>query len=306
MDIYVCLDDISPEPWVLSLQKALPDATVSVWQPGAPQADYAVVWKPPQQFINEQTSLKAVFNIGAGVDTLLQLDLPANLKIVRLEDAGMSAQMTEYVCHAVIRYFREFKYYEHNNQLGKWSLRKLKTHSDFPVGIMGLGTLGTQVAKALQMFEYPINGYSRTTKEIEGIRCFSGAASLPEFLSNTRVLVNLLPLTIETENILNYDTLSQLQPDSYVINVARGKHLVDQALLDLIDSGHIAGATLDVFRNEPLPLDHPYWQHPKITVTPHIAARTHRQETIAEIADKIQNLQMKKPISGIVNLQRGY
>ena len=306
MNISICLSDISPEPWVVSLKKALPAATVGVWKPGAPLADYAVVWDPPQQFINEQSDLKALFNIGAGVDNLLQLSLPLSLKVVRLEDAGMSVEMSEYVCHAVIRYFREFKQHETNKQLGKWSYRKTKTRNDFIIGVMGLGTLGMQVVKTLQMFQYPINGYSRNLKEIEGVSCFSGEHGLTKFLNNTRVLINLLPLTPETENIMNYNTLSNLQEGGYIINVARGAHLVDADLLKLLDSGHLSGATLDVFRTEPLPAEHPFWQHPKMTLTPHTAARTHREESVAQIAGKIQALQQGIPITGIIDLQRGY
>ncbi len=306
MNIHICLDNIATEPWLVSLKKALPDATVSVWSPGSPPADYAVVWNPPQQFIDEQPNLKAMFSIGAGVDSLLQLNLPKDLCVVRLEDAGMSVQMTEYVCHAVIGYFRDFGYYNASKQKSKWSYRKTKDRKDFAVGVMGLGTLGMRVVKTLQMFEYPVNGYSRSPRQIPGVNCFSGQSGLKDFLNNTKVLVNLLPLTAETEYILNRDTLSQLQPESYVINVARGKHLVDQDLIDLIDSGHISGATLDVFATEPLPSSHQFWQHPKITVTPHTAARTLREETIAQIADKIVSLQQGKSITGCVDLQRGY
>lgn len=306
MNISVCFNNMATASWVNVLRKALPDAVVSSWSPGALPADYAVVWEPPQQFIDEQKNLQALFNIGAGVDALLQLRLPRDLKVVRLDDVGMSTQMAEYVCHAVIRYFREFNSYQTDAQLGKWSYRKPRSRSDFTVGVMGLGALGMKVVKSLQMFEYPINGYSRTAKEIPGINCFSGQQNLSEFLSRTRVLINLMPLTVETEGILNYNTLSQLLPGSYVINVARGKHLIDNDLMSLIDNGHLAGATLDVFRTEPLPSDHRFYQHPKITVTPHISARIMREETIAQIVNKICNLQQGKAVTGIVDFQKGY
>jgi glyoxylate/hydroxypyruvate reductase A len=171
---------------------------------------------------------------------------------------------------------------------------------------MGLGVLGERVAKALQVFDFPVNGYSRSPKDLAGIRCFSGAQALPEFLAATRVLVNLMPLTPETENILNHANLSLLQQGGYVINVARGKHLVEEDLITLIDSGHLSGATLDVFRTEPLPVDHPFWRHPKITVTPHTSARTLREESIAQIVGKIQALQLGQAINGVVDSQRGY
>jgi glyoxylate/hydroxypyruvate reductase A len=306
MKLTVCFSGLSADPWVQGLQQALPQASVSAWAPGAAPADYAIVWAPPQQFIDEQPGLQTLFNIGAGVDALLQLKLPPALKVVRLDDAGMSVQMAEYVCHAVIRHFREFDGYDADTQAGKWSYRKPRSRADFAVGVMGLGVLGERVAKALQVFDFPVNGYSRSPKDLAGIRCFSGAQALPEFLAATRVLVNLMPLTPETENILNHANLSLLQQGGYVINVARGKHLVEEDLITLIDSGHLSGATLDVFRTEPLPVDHPFWRHPKITVTPHTSARTLREESIAQIVGKIQALQLGQAINGVVDSQRGY
>jgi glyoxylate/hydroxypyruvate reductase A len=226
---------------------------VAVWEPGAPAADYAVVWAPPQHFLDEQPGLKAVFNIGAGVDALLKLNLPLKARVVRLDDAGMSVQMAEYVCHAVIRHFREFDGYEADVRQGRWSYRKPRSRADFAVGVMGLGVLGSRVAQALRTFEFPVNGWSRSPKALDGVRGFSGREGFNDFLAASRVLVNLLPLTPDTQDILNRDTLSRLQPGGYVINVARGAHLVDEDLLALLDEGHLAGATLDVFRTEPLP-----------------------------------------------------
>jgi glyoxylate/hydroxypyruvate reductase A len=256
--------------------------------------------------LDAQPGLKVIFNTGAGVDALLPLRWPAQSVLVRLEDAGMSVQMAEYVCHAVIRHFREFDVYDADTQACKWSYRKPRSRADFAVGVMGLGVLGERVAKALQVFDFPVNGYSRSPKDLPGIRCFSGAQALPGFLVATRVLVNLMPLTPETENILNHANLSLLQQGGYVINVARGKHLVEEDLVTLIDSGHLSGATLDVFRTEPLPVDHPFWRHPKITVTPHTSARTLREESIAQIVGKIQALQLGQAINGVVDSQRGY
>jgi len=306
MKITFCCAGTKPEPWLLGLRAALPGAEVEVWQPDAPVADHAVVWAPPQQFFDEQTQLKGVFNIGAGVDALLKLRLPAQAIVVRLDDAGMSVQMAEYVCHAVIRHFREFDGYESDVRAGRWSYRKPGKRKDFAIGVMGLGVLGERVAKALAQFEFPVMGWSRSGKHIAGVRSFAGAAQFDEFLASSRVLVNLLPLTDETRDIMRLETLSKLQPGGYVINVARGAHLVDEDLLALLDSGHLAGAMLDVFRTEPLPAGHPFWQHPKITITPHTSARTLRDESIAQIAGKIRALQAGLPIAGIVDLARGY
>ena len=307
--ITFCCTDTKAQPWLDGLRAALPHATVELWSPGAGPADYAVVWAPPQAFFDEQLALKGIFNIGAGVDALMKLCLPANVPVVRLDDAGMSVQMAEYVCHAVIRHFREFDAYEADMQGGKWSYRKPRFRSDFPVGVMGLGVLGERVSRTLAQFDFPVLGWSRSPKTVSGVRCFSGEAGFIDFLAATRVLVCLLPLTPDTEGILRRDTLAQLLPGAYVINVARGGHLIDDDLMALIDSGHVAGATLDVFRTEPLPAAHPFWQHPQITITPHTSARTLREESIAQIAGKILALQGGAPIAslaGVVDFKKGY
>jgi glyoxylate/hydroxypyruvate reductase A len=250
--------------------------------------------------------LRAAFNIGAGVDALLQLRIPSSSRIVRLDDAGMSVQMAEYVCHAVIRHFREFDVYEADTRAGKWSFRKPRLRSEFPVGVMGLGVLGARVARALAGFEFPVNGWSRSIKQVAGVRCFAGDQGLQDFLAASRALVCLLPLTPDTRDILNLEHLSRLQPGGYLINVARGAHLVEDDLLALLERGHLAGATLDVFRTEPLPAGHPFWQHPKIVVTPHTSARTLRDESIAQIAGKIAALERGEPVAGVVEPARGY
>ena len=306
MRITFCCSDTASEPWLKGLRAALPDYDITLWAPGAPMAEYAVVWAPPQQFFDEQPQLRAVFNIGAGVDALLKLQLPPEAQVVRLDDAGMSVQMAEYVCHAVIRHFRELDVYEADTREGRWSYRRPRIRADFSVGVMGLGVLGERVAQALTQFEFPVLGWSRSPKKIAGVQCFDGTQGMHAFLEATRVLVCLLPLTPQTRNILNLENLSHLQTGGYVINVARGAHLVDDDLLSLLDQGHLAGATLDVFRQEPLPSNHLFWSHPKITLTPHTSARTLRSESIAQIAAKLEALQRGEPLAGVVDRTRGY
>ena len=306
MKISFCCSHTKPEPWLAGFSEALPGVDISVWEAGASPADHAVVWAPPQQFLDEQPGLKGIFNIGAGVDALLKLKLPVGAKLVRIEDGGMAVQMAEFVSHAVIRHFRELDVYDREQEQARWGYRKPNRREDFPVGILGLGVLGQRVAQALLHFEFPVRGWSRSPHQIDGVECFAGAGQFDAFLSASKILVCLLPLTSETAGIMNREHLSKLMPGGYVINVARGAHLVDEDLVALVDSGHLAGAALDVFRNEPLPPEHPFWRHPKITVTPHTSARTLREETIAQIAGKIRAFERGEPVAGVVDLQRGY
>lgn len=304
--ITFCCTNTDPWPWLAGLRAALPMAQIRLWEPGAEPAEVAVVWSPTQQFFDEQAQLRVIFNIGAGVDALMALRLPPRARVVRLDDAGMAVQMAEYVCHSVIRHFRALDVYAQDIAAGQWTFHKPLERADFPVGVMGLGVLGARVAGALAGFEYPVNGWSRTPKALTGVRSFSGWDAWPAFLASSRILVNLLPLTPDTRDILNHANLSLLRPGGYVINVARGAHLAEDDLIALIDSGHLAGATLDVFRTEPLPASHAFWRHPRITLTPHTSARTLREASIAQIAAKLVALSQGQPITGEVDRARGY
>lgn len=308
MKLLLCnRDDRPAEAWLRELRAALPEAQVDAWRPGLPpEYDAALAWSPPQQLFDEQPQLKAVFNLGAGVDRLLALRLPPGLQVLRLEDAGMAVQMAEYVCHALIRHFRELDHYQRQQQAADWTQRPLRERSDFAVGIMGLGVLGARVARAVQAFEFPLLGWSRTPRALPGVRCFSGDAELDAFLAATRVLVCMLPLTEATHGILNRERLSRLQPGAYLINPARGALVVEDALRALLDDGHLAGATLDVMAQEPLPPGHWMWAHPRIELTPHIAGITVRGDTVRQLAEGVRALQRGEVPRGLVRRELGY
>ena len=309
MDIIFHSAGANPELWQNALQQAMPDATIRVWHEGdTAAADYALVWKPPAAMLCGRTDLKAIFNLGAGVDAILQLGdaLPAGVPVIRLDDAGMGVQMAEFVVHAVLRYFRRLDDYATQNREQVWRFLTPYEKKDFSIGVLGLGVLGNRMIDALRGFDFPLNGWSRTQKNIDGVNCYAGHDQLDQFLRASRVLVVILPLTTETENLLDREKLAQLPKAAYLINVARGAHLIETDLLDLIQQGHIAGATLDVFREEPLPPAHPFWQEPRITITPHISALTMRDESARQIAAKIQALQKGLPIAGLVDQARGY
>ena len=293
-------------PWLQGLDEALGESCTTLWQSGDPPADYGVVRAPPQQFIDEQHQMQVMFSMGAGVDALLRLELPAGLRVNRLEDAGMGVQMAEYVCQAVTRHFRDLQAYEAEMAAGQWNYRAPRSRASCTVGLLGVGVLGTRVAQALQHFEFPVLSWSRTPKALAGVRSFDGEAALPDFLRATQVLVCLLPLTPQTRGVLNARTFAMLQPGAHVINVARGGHLVEDDLLAALASGQLSGATLDVFAQEPLPAQHAFVGNPKITMTPHVAARTLRSETIRQVAGKIRALQRGESVSGWVHKDHGY
>jgi glyoxylate/hydroxypyruvate reductase A len=258
--------------------------------------------------LQHRTDLKAIFNIGAGVDAILKFGdaLPAAVPIVRLDDAGMAMQMAEYVTCSVLRYFRRFDEYEMQARAGQWRFLKPDDKENFTIGLLGLGVLGTRIAQSLAYFGFPLNGWSRTLKNLPGVRCHAGQDGFDAFLRNSRVLVCVLPLTSETAGILNRATLEKLPQGAYLVNVARGAHLVEEDLLTLVQNGHIAAATLDVFREEPLPPAHPFRQEPRITITPHISAMTLRDQSARQIAAKIRAMVRGEPIAGVVDRVRGY
>ncbi|HEX8404440.1 MAG TPA: glyoxylate/hydroxypyruvate reductase A, partial [Duganella sp.] len=281
-----------------------------IWHAGetSQPCDYAVVWSPPEAMLPELAQVKAIFNTGAGVDALLRFGdaIPREVPIIRLGDAGMAVQMAEYVTHAVLRYFRRFDEYEGQARAGLWAPLPQHNRIDFAIGVLGMGVLGTRVLEALAPFGFPLRGWSRTEKTMPGVQCFHGAEGLDTFLRGSRVLVCMLPLTPDTSNLVDRTNMCKLPAGAFIINVARGAHLAEPDLLALIKSGHIAAATLDVFRNEPLPAQHPFWQEPRITITPHISALTLRRESVQQIADKIRQLEQGQPVTDIVDRNQGY
>jgi glyoxylate/hydroxypyruvate reductase A len=301
--------DGNTAPWQRALSTALPGVEVLSWREGdaVPACDYAVVWGAPLSLLSALTHVKAIFVAGAGVDALLKFgDALPDVPLVRLGDAGMGVQMAEYVLHAVLRYFRKFDEYESQARDGVWAPLPVHSKSDFSVGVMGMGALGVPVLDALRHFGFPCRGWSRTPKTIDGVQCFAGREQLDAFLSGCRVLVCMLPLTADTSNLIDRATLEKLLPGAYLINVARGGLINEPDLLAMIRSGHLAGATLDVFRNEPLPSPHPFWGEPRIAITPHISALTVREDSVRQIADQITAHENGAAFVHQVERTRGY
>lgn len=305
MKVLVCTAK-EQEAWRSALAEQLPGANVYAGS-DAPICDYAVVWKPPENLFTVQRSLKALFSLGAGVSGLLANPfLPRDVPLVRMEDCGMAEQMVEYALYVALRHYRRFPFFEQAQKCRHWAPQSLRLRSEFRVGVLGLGILGGAVARNLADFGFAVSGWSRTAKSIPGVHCCQGAHGLDAVLSNSHVLFLLLPLTEETRGLLDRYRLEQLPPDSVIANLSRGEVVDDRALLEALDKGRIAEAHLDVFEYEPLPRDHPYWEHPRVRLTPHIAALTPYGVASRQVAGKIMRLQAGEAVSGVVDRVRGY
>lgn len=298
--------------WRDALASHLSEAQIDLWQPGFNEpADFAIGWGPPRQFFIDQPRLQAFFSIGAGVEHVLNSpDLPASLPIVRVEDAGMGEQMVDYCRYEVLRWMQRREEYAAQQAAGVWKPLPASSRDEWPIGVFGLGVLGRQVATAFANDGFPVNAFSRSNAKSEpNVRLFceaQGADQFEAFMRATRVLMILAPLTAETLNKFDRTALAMLPRGACVINVARGGLIVDDALLELLDDGHLHGAALDVFHREPLPREHRFWTHPKVSITPHAAAVTPIGPAAKQVAEKIKRLLNDEPVTGLVERSRGY
>lgn len=294
--------------WQEGLQAALPEFEVAAWHQGAGEtgARYAVVWSPPDELFRAEKNLKAVFNLGAGVNRILSLPSLPDIPVLKLEDAGMAPQMAEYVVHHLSWLSRGFEHYAEQQHKRQWAPLRPVRYEDWPVGVLGMGALGAHVAGVVAGMGYPVAGWARSPRALPGIRTFNGPEQLDAFLAGTRVLVNLLPLTPDTAGIIDKRLLGALLPDAVVINIARGAHIVDADLLAALESNRVQAAVLDVFNEEPLPPEHPYWSHPRVRITPHVAAATLEDGALIQICDRLRRMESGENVSGIVNRGRGY
>lgn len=308
----VIANEKAAQRWLNTVTALAPDFQVDIWQPESDwRADYAIGWAPPSEFFASQPRLRAFFSTGAGVEHVLSsAKLPPDLPVIRVEDAGMAPQMIDYCRYEVLRWLQRRDEYAAQQTAGVWKQRAPTFREEWSIGVFGYGVLGRQVAAAFAADGFPVNAYSRSASTTDAnVKVFSraqGPEQLQAFLSASRVLAILAPLTAETQDIFDLETLRMLPTGAYVINIARGGLIVDEALLELLDSGHLAGAALDVFRQEPVPADHRYWKHPKVHMTPHMAAFTPVGPASAQMVDKIRRLARNEPVTGIVERARGY
>jgi len=277
-------------------------------QYAAEEIDYALGFRPPPGFLKTLPKLKAIFSLGAGIDGFLSdPDFPRQVPLVRFVDDTLSREMAQYiVMHVLIQHRAEAKFAAAQRE-SQWRQAMLARRTqDTRIGILGLGEIGSVAARRLRDLGFAVSGWSRTKKTIDGIASFAGQGELDAFLKQCDYLVCVLPLTPQTRHILDARLFATLPKGAYVINVARGGHLVEADLIAALDSGHLSGATLDVFEREPLLETSPIWKHPKIVVTPHIAAITSPAAAARYIIDGIAAMERGETLDNVVDMTRGY
>lgn len=295
--------------WLEAFRSALPE--ICIVGPDdtfdAQKVRWIAAWQPEPGLFHRFPHLDAIFALGAGVDAFLNRDdLAPEIPLVRLQDAGMARQMFEYIVWSILRFQRDFDRYVQQQTSAQWIEHDAREAEQVRVGILGLGALGQSVASRLAAMDYAVAGWKRQPVTLDGIDVFSGDQGLEQLLARSDVLVSLLPDTPSTRGVLNSHTLSKLPKGAVVINVARGAQIQDEALLALLDNGHLRGAVLDVFHEEPLPETHAFWHHPKIVVTPHIAAATLIEPAVRQVAENIQRRLNGERMEGLVDRDRGY
>lgn len=304
--------------WQTAIASALPTAKVMTSNASLEDrqnADYLVAWQPPSWLFEEQAGLKGIINLGAGVDSLLNNpSLPSGIPIVKLRDAGMAAPMIDYVRYAVLHFQRDFDCYARQQRRFQWQEQPLVPKAEWGIGVLGLGAIGARVAQALSADGFPVHGWSRSPKTLDGVTCHHGESGLTALLGQVKSLVTLLPNTQATRQIINAETLAALPNGASLINPGRGSLIDEVALLEALGPaegeeraersdgdgvGRLRGAVLDAFDTEPLPADNPLWGHPRVLVTPHMAAPTPRDAALEQVIETLKAWQAGEHVPSV-------
>ena len=294
--------------WARLFAARAPDLPFRLWPDIGDPAEvrYLAAWMPPENIAATFPNLELVFSVGAGVDQFDFTQLPPHVPLVRMLEPGIAEGMVEYVTMAVLALHRDLLHFIAQQREQIWREIRITPATRRRVGVMGLGLLGQAVLDRLKPFGFPLAGWNRSPRTIEGVSCYAGAQALPDFLAQTDILVCLLPLTDETRGILNANLFARLPRGAQLVNVGRGGHLVEADLLEALDRGALSGAVLDVAEQEPLPAGHPFWSHPRILLTPHIASMTTPETAVEFVLDIIARHRRGETLPGRVDRQRGY
>ncbi|BEO69116.1 glyoxylate/hydroxypyruvate reductase A (plasmid) [Serratia marcescens] len=294
--------------WAALLKKMAPEASFRQWpDTGNPEAvEYLVAWQPPENIMQQFPNLKVLFSVGAGADQFDYAILPPGLPVVRMIEPGLTAGMVEYVTFAVLGLHRGMPRYLQQQRQQVWYEHPAKPASQCRVGVMGTGSLGEAVLQSLVQMGFDCAGWSRTEKTVPGVKSYAGEEQLSAFLARTDILICLLPLTAATEGILNAGLFNQLPQGASLVQVGRGKQLNHQHLLDALESQQLSAAVIDVTSPEPLPAGHPFWSHPAIWLTPHIASQTQPESAVLALLENIHRYERGEAMNGLVDRERGY
>ena len=306
LNVLICPGNWNPQPWQEGLTGSNLIGEVHVWPTEAnlEEVEMLLVWKPlPPAVMARLPCLKLISSMGAGVDHLLgDPQIPPNLPVMRIVDRFLAIDMTNYVLMLLLIYQRNYHQLRANQKQNLWDRLP---YGKLKVGILGLGALGRHLAEQLVKSDFEVHGYSRSPKQMEGLNAYHGN-QLDEFLSHAEVLVNLLPLNEHTQDMLNYALFRKLPKNAYLINVARGGHLVEEDLIRALDGGLLSGAALDVFKQEPLPADHVFWQREDVIITPHVASVTTPHSAIKQVLENVERFLTGKPLKYLADMERQY
>ncbi len=298
-----------PEEWRQALLAEMPELDFRVWPDdvGDPaEIDLALAWCPPPGELSRFPNLKAILSLGAGIDAMIEDETLPDLPLARMVDPSLTRMMADYVLLSVLRHHRNFDFFEREQRANRWTFEFPRLVNDRTVGMLGLGVLGSAAAESLRDFGFKVRGWSRSPKTLDGVASFHGQDQLQSFLADTEILVCLLPLTSDTESILNAELFSALPDGAALVNAARGRHLVENDLLDALGSGKMSAATLDVFETEPLPADSPLWRNERVLITPHVASYCDPKSAAKGVVENIRRVRAGEPPLNQVDRQRGY
>jgi glyoxylate/hydroxypyruvate reductase len=299
----------SSAEWVSALRVADPSLAVHVWPDCGPleQVEAALAWKAPPGFYRQFPNLRLITTLGAGVDNIVRdATLPPGVPITRISDPEMGRMMGQYLLTCVLRHFREFSTFERARADRRWAYVHPRETRECTVGMMGLGQLGAVAAQQFLAQGFNVLGWSRTKKALPGVQTYAGLAELPQFLGRSEICVMLLPLTAETENLMTAERFAQLPRGAKFVSAGRGRTVDEAALVDALRCGQISEATLDVFREEPLPPEHPLWTFPQVLITPHLASVAIPRTAAAQIVDNLARVRRGEPPANAVDPSRGY
>ena len=294
--------------WARFFASHAPDLPFRIWPDIGDPAEvrYLAVWAPPENIAATFPNLELVFSVGAGVDQFDVSRLPPHVPLIRMLEPGITESMVEYATMAVLALHRDLVHFIAQQREQTWREIQITRAAKRRVGVMGLGKLGQAVLERLKPFGFPLAGWNRSPRTIEDVSCYAGEQALPDFLAQTDILVCLLPLTGETRGILNAGLFEAMPRGAQLVNVGRGGHLVEADLIEALDRGVLSAAVLDVAEPEPLPAGHPFWSHPRILLTPHIASMTTPETAVEYVLDTIGRHRRCEALPGRVDRQRGY